>query len=540
MTGSRDFWAVIGLCCITIFLVIIVSPGFDVALDDSWNFAGPTERFLETGRPVFNPFNSAAAVLHILWGGIFGKIFGASFGVFRVSNIIMALLAAITLYFTMKRAGADEKLAFAGAAVFAANPVMMVVSYTYQSDIVFLLCAFSATLFFLRYLESSKHADLIIASLIAALSIWTKLHGVLIGIGALIYFIIDRKNAGIRRTRWITLILPTAVSWFLFKAAKPFVHPVSTTLDGKTAEFIERLGSLSIWGTEGAWRFFFMIVALGIYLLPLLAGWLFVPKKNDDLPGWLKIVIGVGWFVLIGAGWTLLGKGDESTYPFHSSMLRELPAMPQTWLHAVLTWIAWPAGALLGYHLTCAAINSLKRRGPMLLLFALLVPQILILVPIKLFMDRYFLALLGLAALILVRHFAGCRFRLWVAMGLIVVYFFFGAARINQYKEANIAQWEGASGLMSRGVSSLKIDAGYPWTGHHNYLHSLEHPDIDFSRPGDNWYIFKLCKSTDVQYLVTYWPPPPDFEMIETIEYKTWLSKNPGKVYVSSRREKTD
>ena len=536
MTGSKDFRAVLCLCCLTMFLVIIVPPGFEVALDDSWNFAGPTEHFLETGHPEFNPFNSAAAVLHILWGGMFGIIFGPSFTVFRVSNIIMALLCAITLYFTLKRAGAGEKLAFIGAAVFAANPVMMVVSYTYQSDIVFLFLAFLATLFFLKYIESHNHAHLLVASLIGALSIWSKLHGVLIGIGALVYFLIDRKEAGIRRARWITLIVPTAFSWFLFKSAKTILHPVSTTLDGKTAEFIERLGSVATWGTEGVWRFFFMIVALGIYLLPLLAGWLFVPRKEDDPPIWLHGVIGVVWFVLIGVGWTLLGKGVDGTYPFHSSMLRELPAMPETWFHTLLTWIAWPAGALLGYHLTLAALDAIKNKGAQLLLFALLLPQMLILVPIKLFMDRYFLVLLGLVVLILVKRYAGLKFRFWVAMVLIVFYFFFGAARINQYSQANIAQWEGAARLMSRGVPSLNIDAGYPWTGYHNYLHSRQHPDIDFSRPGDNWYIFELCKSTDVQYLVTYWPPPPEFEIIEMIEYDTWFAEEPGRVYVSGRK----
>ncbi len=538
MIHKKDLAAILGLMGITLILVILINPVFHAALDDSWNFALPTKHFIETGVPVFDPFNSAASVPHILWGGFFCWIFGFSFSVCRISNIVLALVASIIFYFAARQVTSNRKTAFAIAVTFTTNPILMVTSYTFQSDIAYLVSVFGATAFYLRYLKTKNQWHLFWATIIAAISVWNKLHGILIPVGAFIYFLITFRDCGIKRKTWVAITAIPAASFLLFKLAKPVIHPASTTLDGKMTEFGQRVFSPEVWLFEGSWRLFFIIVAVGLYALPLLVGWLFYRRKaEDDYPLWSKIVVGVFWLAIIKIAFIYLGMGQgyaegDTIFPFHSSMLRELPALPHFWALDLLSWLAWPAGAILGYHLTFEAIDSLRKRDASLLLFALLLPQVLILVPIKLFMDRYFLVIFPLVFLLLARRFFNSKFYLWISMILIVLSFIFGATRISQYSSANTAQWQGAKTLTDKGVSNLNIDAGYPWTGWNNYEHSLANPKIDKSKPGDHWYIFELCKTTDVKYLVTFWPPTDESSVMDTVEYRYWFVKEPQKVYV--------
>lgn len=534
--GRKDLFALLVLCSMTALLVLLVSPVFEAALDDSWNFALPTYHLLEIGKPVFDPFNSAAAVLHILWGALFCLLFDFSFSTCRIANIVLTLITSIVFYLAARQSGANEKTSFGAAAAFAANPILMVTSYTYQSDIAYLACAFGAVAFYLRFLNTSRHRDLFWASALVALSIWDKVHGVVLGAAALFYFLIARKHAGMKKLRCATAAVLPFASYMLFRLSKPLIHPVSTTLDAKMGEFLQRLTSPMVWIEEGSQRFFFILVALGIFCLPLFAGWFFTRKTEKKEPARLRLGVAIFWVVVIRIGlYWVSGRGES--YPFHASMLRELPPYPDNPVYKILTMLAWPAGALFAYHMTLAAVDAIKKRGAGLLLFALLIPQALLLVPIKLFMDRYFLVLFPLAFLILIRRFSQTKFRLWAACIVIALFFAAGAIRIEQYKNANVAQWEGAADLMKQGVPSLNIDAGYAWTGWHNYEHSLAHPNLNHSRPGDTWYIFELCRSTDAIYKVMFFPPPPGDELIRKIPYARWFADEPDYVYVYKRAE---
>ena len=538
MDKRRFFMSILppmGLAAIFVLLVALVSPFYEAALDDSWNFALPTKHFLETGVPVFDPFNSAAAVLHIVWGGLFCKIIGFSFSACRLSNIAMALISTLALYWAFRQRPFDRATSFFAAAAFAVNPVLMVTAYTYQSDIVYLALTFFSTGFYLRYLRTLRHTDLLAASIIVGLSIWNKMHGSLLAGGAFVFFALTHRKNAIRGLRWLTISAVPAVFIVGFRLAKPIIHPVSTTLDGKMVEFTDRLFSPSVWLFDGSQRFLLMIAACGLYALPLFCGWLFARKDEPGVSMPVRIGVGLFWLVAVAGGLASLGGGHDGTYPFHSSVFRELPPLPDNFAFHVATKLAWPLGALLGAHLTLASLDAIRNRGRTLLLLGLLVPQMLLLVPILLFMDRYFLVLFPLMFLILAERFDGRRFRWVLATPVLIAFFLLGATRIVHYRNSNVAQWEAAQWLMDQGAPSLEIDGGYAWTGWHNYEHSLAHPDIDRSRPGDNWYIGELDRSTDVQYVVSFFPPPPQDTLIRTFDYDYWFANEPGKVYVSKR-----
>lgn len=542
MTG-KDYFATGVLILMTVVLVIAVWPVFEVSLDDSWTFALPTLQLVQTGRAVFSPFTSATPVLHILWGGLVCEIAGFSFASCRIANILLTLITSIVVYFMFRQGGARERVAGVGAAAFAANPIVMVTSYTYQSDIAYLTCAFAAAAFYLRYCRSLRHRDLLAATLLASLSLWNKIHGVLLPAGALVFFVLAARTYHIRGARWLTITALPAASYVLFVWARQWIHPVRTALDLKTKEAIDRVLSLDVLVFDGGWRMFCMIVAIGLYSLPLIVGYLAWRKGEDSLSARSRWVLAVAWIAVIGAWREFAISLGEDYYPFHASMLLEPPSLlpdvppfvPRL-IMSMLSFLAWPAGAFVGYHLTASAIQAVKSRNQDLLLLGLLLPQMLILVPIGFFMDRYFLVLFPLAFLLIMRRFDQTRLRLVLSIVVIALSFVFGAARITQYRNGNVALWEAAGRLMKAGVPSLQIDAGYPWTGWHNYEYSLQHPEINNARMGDSWYIRQVCQATDVRYLVGFSPPAGDVDvLIRKIPYSEPFQKNPGFVYVYRR-----
>src|SRR5438046_1864694 len=70
---------------------LLVSPLRNVPLIDDWTYAVSVEQLLNTGR-LFIPNNSSTqAIAQILWSSIFAFVFGFSFGILRLSTVLLAV-----------------------------------------------------------------------------------------------------------------------------------------------------------------------------------------------------------------------------------------------------------------------------------------------------------------------------------------------------------------------------------------------------------------------------------------------------------------
>ncbi len=519
-------------------VIVLLGTGGEVALDDSWNFAKPVRYFLATGQLEFDPFNSAASVPHVLWGALVCKLLGFSLAACQIANFIAALAALMAAYAMARAFGLGPAYALAVTATTAASPPFFVTMFTFQSDFWYLLPAWAGIAFVLRFLRQRRDLDLVIGSLCIAGSIWNKIHGVFLA-GAIVVLLFLWRRKG--QIRWRSLAFATgipALSFVLFELALPFIHPVRTTMVRKNAEFISRLVNPTVWLTDGPARTAVVLLSLGVYGLPLLA--VFHPFQATRRTKTIALLIAFTTTACSAVYW--LWQRSE-WFPFTSSVLREWPPLQTPAILVLLTSF----GLMSSFVLIASLVGRLSdgqgaSSGTSGLLALATLSQLLPLVPILLFMDRYFLVFIPWIFLLALSkettanspplHGLAKAF----AVALLVAMLAFGVLRVTQYRNGVAAQWAEADRVVAnQHVVPLAVDGGYSWFGWHNYPECLANrPSILQPNELNSGYVVELCPWAPIRFDVVFHEMAPPRVLRETIRWSD-PTGGPGLLYVYER-----
>ncbi|MCB9480194.1 MAG: glycosyltransferase family 39 protein [Deltaproteobacteria bacterium] len=481
-----------------------------VPLDDSWNFVLPLKHFLETGVPVFDSFNSAAAVLHLLAAWPFAKVFGLSFELTVAVNLLVSVATVFVVYRLAREAGQGQAASAMLALAFWAAPPVFVTAYTFQSDPIFVLVMAAALVGFARFARTYDRRALMVGSLLAALSIWGKMHGVLIAPAMVAAIVVDRRlrqRATAGDAAW--LVLPTAVSYLAFKLAQPTVHPVRITLERKFGEFHDRLISPMVWIEDGSWRTAAAIVSIGFYLLPFAAALFFTPgwrKRLTRMRAFGAGVIGLGLSLGI---WSAIWFMD-APWAEYASVILEPPSMAPFGPWVGVLALGFGGLPLLAVVLVGGSSEDdpgherAARRSQAIVAAFVLAGQTALMIPILLYMDRYFLVLLPPAILLVAALAPRGKPRWWIFIPILIAILAFDVVRVRQYRNGAEAQWEAADELVASGVPPLQIDGGYAWFGWHNFENC---PVTGGEGQPTSAWVRELCPSASPDYQVTFYPP---------------------------------
>jgi len=521
-------------------LALLLGTGPEAALDDSWNYAQMTQRFLDEGVIEFSHYDSAMLVLHILWGALVTGVLGFSLAHCTLANLIAAGLALLALYFMARRFKLAPRSALLITAVTAASPPFFVTAFTYMADFWYLIPAWLSLAFMFRFMETDRLEDLLLGSLTAALSLWNRTHGLLLVAAYLAALILQRRR--LRRPLAAVLLAaaPPAVSFMLLKLLTPTLHPVRTTLDRKSGEIWARLAEPSWFFSDGADRLGVMLLSLGLYALPflLLSGRIRLPEKwtARRLAG--LFVCGA---VSLGAG--LYFYHQDRLYPFISSVWREWPPLVSPPIESGATILA-----ILGaFPLLLCLSTNLRSTEPGRLLAGLAgLFQAGALLLLVYFMDRYFLVFIPLAMMLAadpaspVARTAKTSPR-WltavaVTVGLLLLLSLFtvNALRVRQLRNGVAAQWRAADRLVEQGIDPLTIDGGYSWVGWHNFPTCRQRRGENHLTPLDSHYVVEICPAMEVEYEVLFHQNPPAYHLVDTVTYADPFTKK-GCVYVYRR-----
>src|SRR5262245_49361104 len=102
---------------------LIVRPLRDVPIVDDWTYAWSVDHLLRTGELRIAEISSVYPVLQVVWGGLFAKLFGFSFGVLRLSTVVIAFAGCWALYLTLRELGCGPVWSLLGALALAVHPV---------------------------------------------------------------------------------------------------------------------------------------------------------------------------------------------------------------------------------------------------------------------------------------------------------------------------------------------------------------------------------------------------------------------------------
>jgi hypothetical protein len=215
------------LLCVAIFCVcmLLMWPVAEIGFNDDWSYILTTQSFLHTHHFVYNGWAAPILGWQIVWGSVFGWLFGPSFVSIRLSMIPVALATAVLYHAILRNFSLNRAHALFGTLTFVLSPLFLSLSATFMTDIpgVFsvLLCVYLCQ----RALaaENDKHAALwlIIAGLTNIVSGTARQTG---WVGVLVVvpscgWLLRRRRYAIPATvvTWVAgvISIKLLIAWFL-------------------------------------------------------------------------------------------------------------------------------------------------------------------------------------------------------------------------------------------------------------------------------------------------------------------------------------
>lgn len=136
--------------------ILLVNPIGDFPLNDSWSYGKAVQNLVEDGEFHLTKFTGMPLFTQVVWGGLWGEIFGFSFTVLRFSTLFLALVTQMAFFALLRTWGVDRKMALLGTLILGYNPLFFNLSFTFMTDIPFMACVVLSLLFFFRGLSHGK------------------------------------------------------------------------------------------------------------------------------------------------------------------------------------------------------------------------------------------------------------------------------------------------------------------------------------------------------------------------------------------------
>lgn len=134
------------------FVAVALTVGVqrNIPVIDDWTYAWSVERLFTDGRFEVLDWSAVYPLGHALWGAAWSLVFGYSFVTLRVSTLALALLASCALYLILRELDARPGVALLGALTVAVNPVVVLLSSSFMTDIPFVAWTLLALLCYIR------------------------------------------------------------------------------------------------------------------------------------------------------------------------------------------------------------------------------------------------------------------------------------------------------------------------------------------------------------------------------------------------------
>ncbi len=452
---------------------LIVRPLADAPVIDAWIYSHAVRLFAATGRLRFGGFTEAMPVAQVLYGAAWGRLFGASEVSLDLSVAGLGAIGAILLYPLLIRCGAGRAEAAIASGLLIANPCYLFLSFSFMTDIPFLVLMIAATLAFAKAEPPSGRLWLWVCALlsIAAFMIRPFAAAAIAGFAGatMIYDLrghkLDRRWLKRAANRLAPFCFAAAACaavwiWLMVMQAPPFRLEQRTRLIGYF--FTVGVATYMRAGILGP------LLYLGVVLSPLaLVQVVQLPAAGLRRAAGIIATIFIAACVLIRLDPIPPATPELSCFGGWSNalVLRGLPDRFQ-WQGAG-NWIAVALGSIGAAGLIMAARRAwprLNRAGGALIIAAACYWAGTI--PLWLFNDRYYLFLVPAAALILaLSPIRSQRLAVPAAICLTAIMGIVSAAGLYDYQRGLGAVIAARDALEGEGVPRPQIDAGYSLNG---------------------------------------------------------------------------
>lgn len=574
--ASNERRAIFIVVAVWVAMVAVIGLGGDYPLNDDWAYAHSARRLLHTGQLRILDWAAPSLVAHVAFGATMMRLFGESNVVLRAGTASLALLALLVTYALSRRAGLSPWRSLLPALALGLSPWFVSLSFTYMSDVPWLLVMLTALWLFASALRPSAPPVL-----------WRLVFvGVLLGVAALIRqfavvtlpaFVIVSAIDARRRLRGpllrrdalrsaLCVTLPLVVIYAGYQLWYSRVH-IPTLANRETWRQMRDVDPLTMLRHILAIAHY-----LGLWLLPLALAMRGPLRDRRSHNPALGVAIALSLFSMaeavralfsgprvwgpsatikpvmpyLGNIFYLVGLGPPTLYPTYSGIM---PSFHEgRFLGAFLT-VCSLLGAVLatGMVMNAARALWLTLRGPRSLEecrddAAALIGEVRLLVAIAgifylgwhlctgpFLFDRYILPLLPLAWILALSVVPPSLRRAPLA-ALLAFSAIVSMAGTHEYLSWNAARAAAVHDLLDAGVSTSQIDAGFEWNGPWRFeeyvrrRRTIRHSD-------SSWW------SVDLPYRLAF-SPQPGCQTLRRYPFWTWPGGGTPSIYVERCGEK--
>jgi hypothetical protein len=552
---TSELKMVLLIVAIWIVVALLIDPRGEFPLGDDWAYSAAVKTLLSGGGIKLSGWGAANLIAQILWGALFCFPFGFSFTALRISTLTLGLVGVLAVYGLLREGDADHSTALFGALLLAFNPLYLVLSYTFMSDVPFVAVSALSFYFLVRGMKKSSGLEMAAGLLLACLALLIRQTGLAIFMGFGVAYL---AKYGLRLGKVFLATVSVAggfavqILWNHFLMSR---HTLPASY-----------GMQAIWVLSPhyyvSWHAVLpfgrglidLSVYLGLFLLPLIL--LIVPRRLKALGQSRLVTLITPVFAVMGA-YVLryrrmpllpnvfydLGLGPPT---LQDAYLRALPSIPTAgkvfW--AVVTFVGF-LGAVALVAATLLVIGNMRRFLPTLtgkreLLAILLASGLIYFVPLSILTftgmgyDRYVLVLVpsGIVILFLLVNDVGRTkakagsLIMPLAVVSLLLTCAFSIAGTHDYLSWNRARWQALNNLTTeQRVGPDDIDGGFEFNGWYLY-------DANYRvQPGKSWWWVVRDN-----FMITF-GPVPGFTEIKRYHFRRWLQPGEGSILVLRRAQ---
>lgn len=252
------------LLCFAVGILVVGTDG-NFPLNDDWSYARGVYSYVEEGTLELDQWPAMTLIAQI-WIGIgYSEVFGFSFETLRWSTLVNAYIGLCFFYLLLRRF-TYSRMAFFAALLLLYNPLFYSLSFTFMTEVHFLMAVLGSMYFFTRYVEDSRYTHLLWASLFSVLATLIRQPGVLVPLAFALVLMI-RERTWVRR---LVPLLPFLLSFTVLKLYYAWLGNQFPDLY-KVGGFSELITALTTQGADSLLRSFEnMLLLPGWWLFPLL------------------------------------------------------------------------------------------------------------------------------------------------------------------------------------------------------------------------------------------------------------------------------
>ena len=505
----------------------LVSPWRNVPVIDDWVYAWSVEHLIKTGQLRISDYSAVYPVAQILWGTLFARAAGFSFGILRLSTIILAVIGCWAIYFTLRELKVNALWSALAALTVALYPVYYALAFTFMTDVPFVAVSSVGLFFYVSAFARDRPQRLWWGSLIAVVAFLVRPLALLLPLAAL---------AGVRPAQWKEdarrVLPPLAAAIAVMLAAwivMPRVFGRLPVLDQRSEGL--RYLTLVPWKDYVDWNVNLAFIALFPFAPLLLASL----TRRDRV-----LVVSMVTVLLVALSWLAMGSVPSPLPDWQTWSLQDIATRgglfggklePSAWSVRVMPFLR-VAGTIVvsAFFVGCASIRHREPRAARVVL-ALGLGHVVAFNLLWFFNDRYYLVLAPAIAYLAAASVDHDRRARWIAAPVLVLWGFFGITGIRDALATNDVVARVTGELEAQGVPPSDIDAGYTSNGWRLYVHPENLP-----ANADPRYDVPFITSARMPHYRIVNVPGPDDEVlrVETLPAAWWQVTD--RLYVVRRR----